>query len=798
MNAINPFWSLWFPLAMAGLAVPVLIHLLSRYRSRQMDWAAMELLKRALVVRSKRLRLEDILLLLLRCLAAVLIALSLARPYISQAGSSGGGDGSSGVLIALDGSFSMSYKPGQISRFKDAVKRVQDVLATVKPGSPVTLAVMGSRAHVLVRDKAYEPEAFKEELSRLAPLPEALNLEACLGDIDKMVHETKAASHECFIVTDAQTVTWAKVPEAVNVRLQSLREVCRLFLLPVGTAEAENVAITRLSVGSGVLRANTTAMYIAEVANKGTKEVRGVTVQLFLSGPGLESSATRPGAPAAARTTVATDSLGVLKDQRVVDKINAGETVSVWLSVRLEKPGQYILSARITQGQGIAGDGLALDDVRHAVADVRGGINVLCVDGDPSTEPFKGETDFLAAALSSQGPSGEAAGGGSGLTVETVQAGNFEASRLSNYDVVFLANVPELDKFRLMALDEYVRRGGGLVVFLGDKIIPATINSQWTGHNGVPLLPAKIGDRRQKAAEDKAKDKASAADRPVVRETDRAGGDKGGSIEGWPLDTDIPYSPITGVLGRLRRESWTGIRFREYFKVTPLAGAQTLLRIAPSTDPLLVERTLGRGRVLLCTTSANRKWTDLVVYPAYLMMMQQAVTHLTRKAHEAPYLVAQRLVLDLPPEAPAKVTVSAGDPADTPVEVAKIDVSERDGQKVADAGPALRPGVYTVSWPQCPAPLKAAVNVDPRESDLAVLRGGKLADVASTLSLRLVGEKDDIQAAVRESRKGREIWFTLLMIALAALAAEAVLGKMFSRRMSHGSQGPSTVPGARL
>ena len=781
MNAINPFWSLWFPLAMAGLAVPVVIHLLSRYRSRQMDWAAMELLKRAMVVRSKRLRLEDLLLLALRCLAAALIALSLRRPYLSQAGSGGGGDGAAGVLIAIDGSLSMSYRPGQTSRFKDALKRAQDVLATVKPGSPVTLAVMGSRLHVPVRDKAYEPEAFKEELARLMPLSDTLDLATCLGEIDAMVRETKAASHECFLITDAQAVSWARVPDAVNARLQSLREFCRVFLLPTGTTENQNLAITRLAVGSGVLRANTTAMYVAEVANTGTETATNVKVQLFLTGPGIEGKDAKP-APGASPRAGASNFLGVLKDERLLDRIATKETQSISLYARFEKPGLYILTARISrEGQGAAGDGLATDDVRYAVADVRGTINVLCVDGDPSMEPFKGETDFLAAALSSGGPAGDALGGGSGIAVDTVPVGGLKVGRLSNYDVVFLANVPELDKFRVTALEEYVRRGGGLVVFLGDKIIPATFNAQWTGAGGTPLLPAKVGDR------------APSKGKPGASE-----GDKGGSVEGWPLDTDIPYHPITGVFHSMRKPLWTSIRIRDFFKVTPNPEAQTLLRIAPSGYPLLVEQTLGRGRVLLCTTTANRKWTDLVVYPAYLMMMQQAVTHLTRKVHEAPYLVSQRLVLDLPPLAPAKVSVLAGEPAETPVELAQIGVSERDSQKVADAGPADRPGIYTVSWPQCPAPLKAAVNVDPQESDLAVLRGGALADVARKLSVRLVAENDDIYAAVRESRKGREIWFTLLMIALSALAVEAVLGKLFTRRMSHGSRGPSVAPELRL
>jgi hypothetical protein len=131
------------------------------------------------------------------------------------------------------------------------------------------------------------------------------------------------------------------------------------------------------------------------------------------------------------------------------------------------------------------------------------------------------------------------------------------------------------------------------------------------------------------------------------------------------------------------------------------------------------------------------------------------------------------------------VLVSVGDPVEKEAgDEETIDVSARDGQKVADVGAAKRPGIYKVSWPRGVAPVKAAVNVDPRESALAVLPDKDLDSLARKLSLRLIGRKQDVRTAVQEGRYGREMWFTLLMIGLAALAVEAVLGKWFSRRMS--------------
>ncbi|NQT50474.1 BatA domain-containing protein, partial [bacterium] len=117
---INPIL-LW---GLAGISLPIVIHLLNRFRHKEVDWAAMALLRRALVVRSRQVRIEDLLILVLRCLAVLLLALAMARPTIRSAGGLLGKDAQVGVLVALDGSYSMAHRPGVHSRFRRAVGRV--------------------------------------------------------------------------------------------------------------------------------------------------------------------------------------------------------------------------------------------------------------------------------------------------------------------------------------------------------------------------------------------------------------------------------------------------------------------------------------------------------------------------------------------------------------------------------------------------------------------------------------------------------------------------------------------------
>ncbi|MCH7839985.1 MAG: BatA domain-containing protein, partial [Planctomycetes bacterium] len=70
----------------AAMAAPILIHLLSRRRFKRIRWAAMDFLIDAERRNRRRIRMEDWILLALRCLAVFLLGLMLARPFVSPVG----------------------------------------------------------------------------------------------------------------------------------------------------------------------------------------------------------------------------------------------------------------------------------------------------------------------------------------------------------------------------------------------------------------------------------------------------------------------------------------------------------------------------------------------------------------------------------------------------------------------------------------------------------------------------------------------------------------------------------------
>ena len=80
MSFLNPL----LLLGALGLGLPILAHMLNRFEVKHTDWAAMQFLNRSVRVRSRQLKLRDIILLILRCLALLLIVAAITRPATTK------------------------------------------------------------------------------------------------------------------------------------------------------------------------------------------------------------------------------------------------------------------------------------------------------------------------------------------------------------------------------------------------------------------------------------------------------------------------------------------------------------------------------------------------------------------------------------------------------------------------------------------------------------------------------------------------------------------------------------------
>src|SRR5829696_5138342 len=107
----------------AAVSIPILIHLLNRRKFERVAWAAMRFLRVSVEQNQRRIQVEDIILLILRCLLLALLVWALSRPVLRAVGAIG--PASTTAVIVIDNSYSMSQTDGVESRFAAAKKAAE-------------------------------------------------------------------------------------------------------------------------------------------------------------------------------------------------------------------------------------------------------------------------------------------------------------------------------------------------------------------------------------------------------------------------------------------------------------------------------------------------------------------------------------------------------------------------------------------------------------------------------------------------------------------------------------------------
>src|SRR5262245_15611969 len=244
-------------------------------------------------------------------------------------------------------------------------------------------------------------------------------------------------------------------------------------------------------------------------------------------------------------------------------------------------------------------DGFPLDDRRACRVEASRGLRVLLVDGDPRTVRTEDEAFFLEAALRA---------GGSNFSVTTVLADDLGNRDLASFGAVFLANVARPSATAAAAITRYVENGGGLFISVGDRVDADAWNQTMK-----TVLPPPLGLKR------------SAATAPGTRP-------EGETVDLRPAERLAPIDRRHPLLAAFpaRGEGLASAQFTQLMLLAPVPDApgRTVVLRYESGAPALVEAEVGRGRVLLLTTTIDREWTDLPIRPGFLPLVQESARFL--------------------------------------------------------------------------------------------------------------------------------------------------------------------------
>jgi hypothetical protein len=505
-------------LAAGGALVssPIIIHLINRIRYRRIRWAAMEFLLKSQKKNRRRLIIEQLILLALRCLLVILALMLVARLLkISLVLPSflGGGriDWTLGPtakqktvhLVLLDDSPSMMDEVDDPNRsrlrtcFDVAKEVIQTEIADNAAGSstPQDLELVVLSRLAVQKDK-YEPlvfhdlrddrtrEKLKEAIADLkctslhAPLLQAVTL------AQQRAEENKDSQVVVHFLGDFRRRDWAggegsktlsqAVVQLANTRAKvNLIDTAHPYRKEEKTAPIshDNVCISQFYPESRVVANGSLVRFNLVLHNYSDvdKEVR-----IALWDPESAKRLLQHEQPI---------SIKVPKQGEVNSSID--------MLMSQEKDGFFRVAAELEMlGQGRAlDDGLPGDNVRHAAVYVRSTVPILIVDGDPETGKKDGGDSFhIEEALKS------APGAEEGFDIEITDDKGLDQPNLSKYLSIFLVNVPSLSDKQQKNLETYVWNGGSVAIFVGSKVDPVWYNEHLYKKDGKGLFPVELAD----------------------------------------------------------------------------------------------------------------------------------------------------------------------------------------------------------------------------------------------------------------------------------------------------------------
>ncbi len=758
-------------LGLAAVAIPPLIHLLSRRRYDVVDWGAMQFLQISQTTR-RRLLIEEILLMLLRMGLIAILVCGLAAPFVEGTVLARlGGGGNRDVVLLFDGSYSMGENDTGKSAHDAAKEWASALLDSLQAGDSVGVLQAKQQVVPVVGELTTDLGRVRQKVAGMPGPRGGCDWPAALAAAHKVLATSGRPERDIIVLSDNQRFGWADDTSMLRWEMLAteLRDqagprprVWVVNVAPERPADPPNWSLAPLRASRAVASAGQTVTFRSALVLRGQKEYRPPH-RLYLEVDGSPVTDLTP--PPAA---------------------DLGDKGQVPLSFthRFATAGSHLVSLVVEPdpppeqrpNDYQIKDRLPGDNRQDFALEVLSGLPVLLVDGDDRPSPKERGTDFLRDALAPARDRTPV------VLARVVPVNEFDPAQLTadvrepgtRPRVLVLSNVARLTPAQQEGVSGFLTAGGGVLVTLGSRADASHYNADLF-RDGQGWLPARLEE-------------------PVGDESDLA-----------HAPTPLPSSFFHPALDLFREVTAGGLgeaRFPRWWKVTVPGRNSPSVPVAllANNDPLLVERpypgapsrpTPGVGRVLLSTVPLDNSWhTNLPDLPAFAPLAHELVYYLAgARASEHNLNAGQPLhyrpgrdeslsgLMLQPPEGEAKPLVqdAAGNPDVLPVQVLR----QAQGPLLVYEG-TREAGVYRLQTAEHRTEYYV-VQPDSNESDLTPCSDADRERVAKLVPMTYENDREKMIAAVVASTSRQEVWWWLFVAVILFLCGEVWMTRRIAR-----------------
>lgn len=694
-----------FLTALVAAAAPVVIHLLNRRRTRRIRFSSLEFLTELARRRMRKINLRRIIILALRTLAVVFIVMAFARPTLRGASFLLPGKAPKNLIICLDASYSMRVDREQGTAFTSAKQTAKSIVDQAGKHDVINLIVFSDRVDAQLEQGTRNKSLIKSAIDRAAPTAETTSIRRAIDAAYDLVDASNVSGGEIYVISDFRY----NADSTLTGGYEDRRDV-RLFFVPVYDADVDNVSIDGVMVPRKLLRPGEVIRVGVAVSNHSRRDPANFPLELSVEGS--------------------------RKAEKVIN-LAPGASTTVTFPISFVEWGSYHCSVSKNR------DRLSIDDERYFLLDVSKSVPVTLVRGrrrlDRESSGTGGTTGgilgaagffYLEKALNPR-PTGEGE-----FTISTIDEKDITAAALPNRGVVVWVNPRQPQSNRLALLERYVKRGGGLMIFLGN------------------------GDRRL------LQDKRFCELVGMRAATERTNQSKTGYTS-FRQD-----HPVFSIFNEEELELLTRTRVRRYVAARGVSPDSVLAYVAGG-DPAVWECARGKGRILVFAAAPDLESGDIPLSPMFLPLVHTSVSYLASAGgaqRQAEHAVGKQLIFDAPQSALASTQLVIRDPDNQPLQPVVFETPQGDRRVIYER--PHKAGFYRLMT-DTTVVAEEVVNLDTRESNTAI----RSLPEKGFDAVSIVSTDGDFLKNLQASRQGREVFGFFIFLAAAALVAESILGR---------------------
>ncbi|MFC1513383.1 BatA and WFA domain-containing protein [candidate division KSB1 bacterium] len=399
--------------------IPLLIHLFSRRKKKIIPFSSLYFLRLLENKKIRRLKIKQIILLLLRMMIVALLVLAFARPTVTgNFGSGYSEDSRISAVIIVDNSLSTSAENEGNNTFSLIRNKSLELLENFRDGDELFLLFTSDNIENRIEPE-YDPGIHLEKIKKSGYTYKPALIVPFLKKAVSLLNSSNNYYKEVFFISDMQKTGLAE-DEVRELNFNGTENV-KLYMIDAVSNDPVNTAVKNVKIINQIIEQGSNINIRAEIGNFSDENVSEILVNLYLNG------------------------------QRMAQRdlsLNESGTKTIDFQI---VPGMTGLIEGFVE---IEDDALSADNTRYFMINVPEKISVLLVE-DENNEGFL--QTMLEPETSEQ------------FELDLINPGQVFSMEFGDYDAVIYNGFTSFTQSDVYRLRNYLNNGGGVVLFPGEQ-----------------------------------------------------------------------------------------------------------------------------------------------------------------------------------------------------------------------------------------------------------------------------------------------------------------------------------------